>query len=46
MLKKALLIARVLYPKYSLLFNNVTSYSIYVKDTLQVKDINKNIRDK
>ena len=46
MLKKALIITRVLYPRYFLLFNNATSYSIYVKDTLQVKDINKDIRDK
>ena len=40
---KALLIAEALYPGYSLfyLFNNATSHSVYAKDALQVKNINK-----
>lgn len=47
-IKKALPIAEALYPRYSLLFlfNNVTSHSVYAKDALQVKDINKGIGDK
>ena len=42
---KALPIAEALYPGYSLflLFNNATSHSAYVKDPLQVKDMNKGI---
>lgn len=40
---KALPIAKALYLSYSLLFlfDNATSHSVYVKDALQVKDINK-----
>lgn len=40
---KALPIAEALYLSYSLLFlyNNATSHSIYAKNALQVKDINK-----
>lgn len=40
---KALPIAEALYPGYSLLFlfDNATSHSVYVKDALQVKDMNK-----
>lgn len=47
-MKKVLLIAEALYPGYSLffLFDNVTSYSIYAKNILQVKDINKSIKSK
>ena len=47
-MKKVLPIAEALYPRYSLLFlfDNATNHSIYAKDALQVKDINKNIGDK
>ena len=40
---KALLIAEALYPGYALLFlfDNSTSHSVYAKDALQVKDMNK-----
>ena len=40
---KALPIAQALYPGYSLLFlfDNATSHSVYSKDALQVKDMNK-----
>ena len=40
---KALPIAEALYPGYSLLFlfDNATSHSVYAKDALQVKDMNK-----
>lgn len=40
---KALLIMKALYPRYSLLylFDNPINHSIYAKDVLQVKDINK-----
>lgn len=40
---KALPIAEALYPGYSLLFlfDNATSHSVYAKNTLQVKDMNK-----
>ena len=40
---KALPIAEALYPGYSLLFlfDNVTSYLVYAKNALQVKDMNK-----
>lgn len=42
---KALPIAEALYPGYSLLFlfNNATSHSVYAKDALQVKDMNKGV---
>lgn len=41
--KKALSIAKALYPGYVLLFmfENATSYLVYVKDTLQVANMNK-----
>ena len=44
-MKKTLPIAEALYLRYFLLFlfDNTTSYSIYAKDALQVKDINKDI---
>lgn len=40
---KALFIAKILYPNYLLLifFNNTTNYSIYIKDILHIKNINK-----
>ncbi len=40
---KALPIIEVFYPRYSFyfLFDNTTSHSVYAKDTLQVKDMNK-----
>ena len=43
MINKALPIAKAFYPGYSLfyLFDNATSHSIYVKDVLQIKDMNK-----
>ena len=43
---KALLIAKTLYLGYSLLFffNNTTSHSIYAKNALQVKDMNKSTK--
>ena len=43
---KALPIAEELYPGYSLLFlfDNATSHSVYAKDALHVKDMNKGIR--
>lgn len=43
---KALLIAKVFHFGYLLLFifNNITSYSLYAKDTLQVKNMNKTVR--
>ena len=43
MVNKALPIAEALYPGYSLLFlfDNATSHSVYAKDVLQVKDMNK-----
>lgn len=42
-INKALPIAEAFYPSYSLLFlfDNATNHSIYIKDVLQVKDINK-----
>lgn len=47
-MKKALPIAEVLYLGYSLLFlfDNATSHSVYAKDALQVKDMNKGIGGK
>lgn len=38
-------IAEILYPGYSLLFlfNNAISHSVYTKDAIQVRDINKSI---
>ena len=46
--EKALPIAEALYPRYSLcfLFNNATSHSVYAKDALQVKEINKGVSGK
>lgn len=46
--KKALPIAEALYPGYSLLFlyDNATSHSVYAKDALQAKDMNKGSRGK
>ena len=43
MVNKALFIAEALYLNYSPLFffDNATSHSVYVKDVLQVKDMNK-----
>ena len=45
---KALTIAEALYPGYSLLylFNNSTSHSVYAKNALQVKDMNKRCGEK
>lgn len=45
---KALLIAKALYPSYSLifLFDNATSHSVYIRDTLRIGDININLRSK
>lgn len=42
-INKILPIAKALYPGYSFLFffNNATSHSVYAKDALQVKDMNK-----
>ena len=42
-INKALLIAEAPYLGYSLflLFDNATSYSVYTKDALQIKDMNK-----
>lgn len=39
-------IAKALYPGYSLLFlfDNATSHSVYAKDALQVKNINKSCK--
>ena len=41
--KKALPVAEALYLRYSLcfLFDNATSHSVYTKDALYVKDMNK-----
>lgn len=43
MVEKALPVAEALYPGYSLcfLFDNATSHSVYTKDTLQIKNMNK-----
>lgn len=43
MVNKALSITKTLYFGYSLLFffDNATSHSVYAKDALQVKDMNK-----
>lgn len=45
-INKALSIAETLYPGYSILFlfNNTTSYLIYIKDELQAQDMNKGTR--
>lgn len=45
MANKALPIAEAFYPGYSLLFlfDNATSHSVYVKDALKVKDMNKGV---
>ena len=47
-MKKTLPIAEALYPGYCLLFlfDNATSYSVYAKDALQVKNMNKSIEGK
>lgn len=47
-IKKALPITKTLYPGYFFFFffDNATSHSIYTKDVLQVKDMNKGIRGK
>lgn len=44
-INKALPITQTFYPGYSVLFflNNATNYFIYIKNTLQVKDINKGV---
>lgn len=46
--KKTLPIAEIFYSEYFFLFlfDNITSHFVYAKDALQVKDINKGIRDK
>ena len=46
-INKALLIAEALYFGYSLLFlfDNATSHSMYTKDVLQVKNMNKSVDD-
>ncbi len=43
MVEKALPVAEAIYPGYSLcfLFDNAISHSVYAKDALQIKDINK-----
>lgn len=48
MVEKALLVAKDLYPGYSLcfFFDNATSHSDYAKNTLQIKDINKRLTGK
>lgn len=45
---KALPIAKAFYLKYSLLFlfDNVTNHSVYIKNILQIQEMNKNIRGK
>lgn len=45
---KTLPIIEALDPGYSLLFlfNNATNYSLYVKNVLQIKDINKRCEGK
>ena len=47
-MKKALPIAEALYSRYSLLFlfDNITNHSVYVKNLLQVTDMNKDIKGK
>lgn len=47
-LKKVLPITKILYFRYShlFLFKNVVNNSVYVKDTIYVKDINKDIGSK
>lgn len=44
---KALPVAEALYLAYSLLFffDNATSHSVYAKDALQARKMNKNIRE-
>ena len=46
--KKALPIAKAFYPDYSLLFrfDNATSHSVYTKNALQIKNINKRSEEK
>ena len=48
MIKKTLSITKGLYSGYIFLFifDNITSQSIYAKDVLQVKDMNKSSRAK
>lgn len=45
---KALLIAEVLYPDYSLSFwfDNAISHFVYAKDALHIGNINKSLEDK
>lgn len=45
---KVLPITKALYPSYFLpfLFDNTTSYFVYIKDMFQVKEINTNIKSK
>ncbi len=45
---KTLPIAKVLYPRYSLLFlfDNATSHSVYTKNALQVQNMNKGVGSK
>ena len=45
---KVLLIANMLYPRYSFLFlfDNVISHLVYAKNLLQVQKINKNTENK
>lgn len=47
-MKKAWSITEVLYSRYSFffLFDNITSYQIYIKDAFLIKDINQNIKNK
>lgn len=47
-INKALLITKILYLGYFFLFffDNVTNHSIYIKNALQVKDMNKDIGGK
>lgn len=46
--KKALPIIKVFYSGYLLcfLFNNITSHSVYTKNTYQVKEMNKWVDEK
>lgn len=48
MIIKALPIAKVLYSGYSLvfLFDNTISYSIYAKNVLCIRDMNKSLGSK
>lgn len=48
MVDKALPITQAFYPKYALLFlfDNGTSHSVYAKNALQAKNMNKGIKGK